>query len=294
MSGISSKALSFGTPNNKFKYNAKEEQRQEFNDGSGLEWLDYGARMFDPQIGRFFTQDEFAEKYFFFSPYSYTFDNSISLVDFNGDSINLQSIIPTPNSLNYLDIKKSSLYEGLTGDLSDLTGLQLSTNEVGNLIYEKKRILFGLFKKAVVKRNSNGKKIGSSAARRALKKAISAKKIVFVGMNLVGEESNVYKDLRNWMFISQEQSEMLQFELSPDLNRHTVSIGMVFFHELGHTILGGNLDDPPEGSTDQSPADRIPNKIRRQMGRDWGQQTSYNPFEVEDENYIPMSEESKK
>ncbi|MFD2919038.1 DUF6443 domain-containing protein [Terrimonas rubra] len=81
--GISSKALT-GNAENKYKFNGKELQSKEFSDGNGLDWTDFGNRMYDNQISRWHTVDILAEKYVSFSAYHFAANNPIRYKEVDG------------------------------------------------------------------------------------------------------------------------------------------------------------------------------------------------------------------
>lgn len=81
MAGISSKA---GGLENKFKYNGKELQHGEFSDGGGLEAYDYGARMYDTELGRWWQVDPLANKVMSWSEFNFCHDNPVLNIDPNG------------------------------------------------------------------------------------------------------------------------------------------------------------------------------------------------------------------
>ena len=63
-----------------YKYNGKEYDKDS-------KWYDYGARNYDAAVGRFTTNDRFADKYYSQSPYQYAENNPIRNIDVNGDSV---------------------------------------------------------------------------------------------------------------------------------------------------------------------------------------------------------------
>ena len=64
---------------NMYLYNGKELQEDH-----RLDWYDYGARMYDGVLGRFFVSDPISSKFPSLSPYNYAHNNPIRFIDFQG------------------------------------------------------------------------------------------------------------------------------------------------------------------------------------------------------------------
>lgn len=75
-------AQSISKPLNFYKYNGKE-LHKELN----LELLDYGARFYDPVLGRWQVIDGKTEKYYSWSSYTYAINSPIKFIDVDGNDI---------------------------------------------------------------------------------------------------------------------------------------------------------------------------------------------------------------
>ena len=62
-----------------YTFNGKEKQEE-----LGLNWIDYGARNYQPDIGRWFNVDPLAEKFYDYSPYHMASNNPIVFMDYDG------------------------------------------------------------------------------------------------------------------------------------------------------------------------------------------------------------------
>jgi RHS repeat-associated protein len=83
----------------RFSYQGHEKDDEVKGSGNSI---DFGARIYDPRLGRFLSTDPREREYAWQSPYAYIRNNPINVIDFNGegDPVENPKIRPTSGSLN--------------------------------------------------------------------------------------------------------------------------------------------------------------------------------------------------
>ena len=88
-----------------YKYNGKE-----LDTKKGLNWYDYGARMYDAAVGRWHAVDPLAEKYYEVSPYVYCLNDPVKLVDPDGKIPFIAGLLG--GAIDYMFQVASNRFEG--------------------------------------------------------------------------------------------------------------------------------------------------------------------------------------
>lgn len=212
MAGISSKAA--GSLTNKYKFGGKELQSNEFSDNNGLELYDFAARNYDPQIGRWWSNDPKADKSVWLSPYNYCLNNPIKFFDPDGQlpwPIQVRSFISTPTTgggLFYGDGRQNSftgtsrVYSAFTVDPSKRTVSQPVTRS-------DQTIFFGV-PGLISPKIATGKPLGSND-----------------NINYSGESASFY-------FSHSGKDPITPGFITPELNVHAA---LVFNEDLKNGVL---------------------------------------------------------
>jgi len=199
-----------------YKYNGKELDRH-----FGLDLYDYGARFYDPLIGRFTTPDPLSEKYYSISPYAYCANNPINKIDPDGRDVFITGLL-NQEALHQL---QSRLGKNIT----------LSMDENGKLSYtsnENKKLKGGSLRVADMI-NDNSITVNLLTTD----EVVSSTGSVFVGGMFMG--NTVSKDASGNISVSAFQ------EVNPHVlgvaDEFTKTPGKMMMHELTEAYEGAKI-----------------------------------------------------
>ncbi len=118
---------------------------KEWDDELGLRWYYFGARYYDPEVGRWLAPDPLAEKFPGWSPYNYTLNNPVANFDPDGrevrfaksDSADAQTVVTQLNELH----EGAGFYLKDAGDyyllaISENSTFDFAQNEISAALFD--------------------------------------------------------------------------------------------------------------------------------------------------------------
>lgn len=209
-----------------YKYNGKELQ-DEFN----INLYDYGARNYDPAIGRWFNIDPLAEKYASLTPYNYVNNNPNVFVDYDGKDFGLtidhdkKTIVFSANYYtNSIDYKSINNFISALNQWNNYTGTYETSDKI------EYSVSFNL---KLVKSNGDAKDRAAADVEGNFVDEVSDKDAESI-YNTYSKEKGSDKKYN---------SDIGAFTIGNKYiyNRSSISETNVRAHEIGHTL--GEADD---------------------------------------------------
>jgi RHS repeat-associated protein len=213
-----------------YKYNGKELQ-----DELSLGWLDYGARMYQPDLGRWMVVDPLGEKYPALNPYNYVGNNPLNLTDPDGRDIDV--------TFSGTDKQKADARRLLTGLLNRALGGQFEitlTATKGNK---------NVFKMGITDASSLGKDKDGKQIKGDVSKLGESGKVAYSKLNgMINDHSRTSKidlsvrntDVTTGFFGEQQKIDMADVTAWPAFDPHADS------QETGATDMGKFMHETAE------------------------------------------------
>ena len=269
----------FGTPlynrgfsfSGGYKYGYQGSEKDNEIKGNGNSYTTE-FRGLDVRLGRWLSIDPMNSSNPWTSPYISMDNKPIVLTDIFGNTVDVSSVSDPKNKQN------------LKEDLEAKTGYTLK--EVTDKDGVSK--VFKIDNSKGIKRDENGKKIGSREARMLLKAAIKSEERILVDDG--HPEVETAETRGNFVRLNFSDIAENMKNTSSGLNPTTFGYALVFFHEIQHTSVFPGLSSVDEDAKHpkfwKSPIDANVNRIRRQLGSNYGQRQTYSALHLPNEGNI--------